>query len=364
VGRLPDHGNIAAATFTYADRVGAIALDANGQFEVQIELEAHRRALNITAVDHNKKVRNKTIPVAYSGDAEEMALAGDRYALVIGIKQYDHWSPLETPDHDAKAVAEVLRNLYGFKTEFELENRQKQPLLLIDAKLDDIQRALENLRKRLTENDSLLIYFAGHGQYLGDAREAYWVPRDGEKDNHFTWFGAPQIITTIKRMIARSVLVVSDSCFSGAILREPPDITAFDQDRRRALIKAGTRKSRIFISSGGTEPVLDAGCDNHSIFACAFIKALRDAKEPIISSGELHHMYLLPNVSGKAQQQPERKEIRDSNSEGGDFVFAQVGAEAAAKGKGVFSDVAGSGGEATNGGPTSPMSTSSLGPRK
>jgi hypothetical protein len=75
-------------------------------------------------------------------------------------------------------------------------------------------------------------------------------------------------------------------------------------------------------------------------------------------------MYLLPNVSGKAQQQPERKEIRDSNSEGGDFVFAQVGAEAAAKGKGVFSDMAGSGGEATNGGPTSPMSTSSLGPRK
>jgi hypothetical protein len=159
-------------------------------------------------------------------------------------------------------------------------------------------------------------------------------------------------------------LVVSDSCFSGAILREPPDITAFDQDRRRALIKAGTRKSRIFISSGGTEPVLDAGCANHSIFACAFIKALREAKEPIISSGELHHMYLLPNVSGKAQQQPERKEIRDSNSEGGDFVFAQVGAEGVGNVERPSSAVSGSGGEGGNGGPTSSLSTSSLRARK
>jgi hypothetical protein len=96
-------------------------------------------------------------------------------------------------------------------------------------------------------------------------------------------------------------------------------------------LKQGNRKSRVFISSGGTEPVLDRGCQNgnHSIFACAFLSGLRQGDRPefasgVFSSGELYHMALLPQVGGKVQQQPERREIRDSGHEGGDFVFARV----------------------------------------
>jgi hypothetical protein len=106
---------------------------------------------------------------------------------------------------------------------------------------------------------------------------------------------------------------------------EPPDLSAFDQDRRRALLKQGNRRSRVLISSGGTEPVLDRGCARvqHSVFACAFLAALREAKQPIFSSGELHHMELLPRVGGTTRQQPQRKEIADSNHDNGDFIFVR-----------------------------------------
>ena len=190
------------------------------------------------------------------------------------------------------------------------------------------------LRQRLTENDSLLIYYAGHGQRLEDNKVAYWIPKDGKPDDQFTWLSAGQLISELKRMNARSVLIVSDSCFSGAMTREPADLTAFSDDRRRALLKAGSKKSRVFISSGGTEPVLDAGCREdaaHSVFACAFLTALAKADQPIFSSGELHHMYLLPLVSGRAQQQPERKEIADSGHEGGEFVFSKAEAQEAGR---------------------------------
>ena len=67
-------------------------------------------------------------------------------------------------------MARILKNIYGFSVE-----------LLIDANRTDILVALNKLRWNLTNQDNLLIYYAGHGWLDKDADEGYWLPTNAEK---------------------------------------------------------------------------------------------------------------------------------------------------------------------------------------
>lgn len=77
---------------------------------------------------------------------------GRFHALVIGNQNYKYLKPLRTPRADAQAVKKILKEKYGFQVQ-----------LLLDAKRDEITRALSTLRRTMREKDNLLIYYAGHG---------------------------------------------------------------------------------------------------------------------------------------------------------------------------------------------------------
>ena len=72
-----------------------------------------------------------------------------------------------------------------------------------------------------------------------------------------------------------------DSCFSGTLSRgitfETEDVNGAIADNR--LQKLQDTKSRIVITSGNLEPVLDGGGGQHSVFARAFIETLIAADE-------------------------------------------------------------------------------------
>lgn len=76
------------------------------------------------------------------------------YALVIGNNEYRHLPKLKTAVNDAKDVSRVLTEKYGFKAK-----------RLLNAGRRDILTAINEFRKSLGENDSFLIYYAGHGEY-------------------------------------------------------------------------------------------------------------------------------------------------------------------------------------------------------
>ncbi len=82
---------------------------------------------------------------------------GRYFALVIGNDKYRSLPRLKTAVADAQAVARILKRSYGFET-----------TVLTNATRDGILDALDGLRRRLTKDDNLLIYYAGHG----------WLDRD------------------------------------------------------------------------------------------------------------------------------------------------------------------------------------------
>jgi uncharacterized caspase-like protein len=242
---------------------------------------------------------------------------GAYYALVIGIANYHYLPKLVTPVSDASEVEKILRVTYGFKTQF-----------LPDATRDQILEALDNDRRKLGADDSLLIYYAGHGFYDKLEDQAYWAPVDAGQDTYAHWIIATEITSRARAIPARHVLVVSDSCYSGKLARDF-DPTAGSRDTRGPfLTRMFEEKSRDLMSSGGNEPVSDndaPGHANHSVFANALLMGLAQMEFEKFSASELFDQYVRVQVPGRSRQQPEYTPIRDSGHEGGDFVFVRSG---------------------------------------
>jgi len=115
---------------------------------------------------------------------------------------------------------------------------------------------------------------------------------------------------------------VSDSCYSGTLTRRKIVVDLSSNISRLNYInKMFAKKARVLIASGGNEPVIDDNGSGHSVFAAAFIKALKNPNKEIFTAQELFVTHIKEPVAGHAQQTPEYKLIRDSGHSGGDFIF-------------------------------------------
>jgi uncharacterized caspase-like protein len=232
--------------------------------------------------------------------------AGKFYALVIGNNRYRGFPQLLTASADARLVGDLLRGKYGFKVDV-LENASRH----------DIINALSRLRRTATEADSVLVYYAGHGMLDEKTGRGYWLPVDAEADNTANWISSHDIADLTAAMDARHALIVADSCFSGALTRAGLGI-ALDEPGG-LLQRLAAERSRTVLTSGGLEPVLDAGAGKHSVFARAFVDALTENQQPL----EAARLFigLRERVSRAAAQTPQYSPLYDAGHHGGDFVF-------------------------------------------
>jgi hypothetical protein len=237
---------------------------------------------------------------------------GGYYALVIGIDNYGSALPhLETPESDAKAVAELLTGKFGFQTTLLLGN---------DATHDLIIQALERYSSTLKEDDNLLIYFGGHGNYT-ETHLAYWAPADAGKDSYARWIIAAQILGDAAGARARQVLIVSDSCYSGMLSQARSGSPALPSGDHAAYVdKMLHKRSRHLMASGGKEPVLDNDGSGHSVFANVFLSSLKEYPENEFTAGQLF-IQIQELVGQRASQTPQYNVIIDPRNDDGDFVF-------------------------------------------
>jgi len=244
---------------------------------------------------------------------------GAYYALVIGIGNYEQEPTLKTPVNDAKEIAGVLKDQYGFDT---------RTLLDKDATRDQILNALAHYRTSLSEDDNLLIYFGGHGLFDKLLDQAYWAPVDAGKDSYSHWITATDITSEARAIPARHVLIISDSCYSGMLTREASGPDSNSGDRSKYLDQMVARKSRNVLSSGADEPVLDGDApghySTHSVFANVLLRSLSDDRQNQFTGQELF-VVVQQLVGGRSEQLPQYHSIRNSFDAGGDFVFSRKG---------------------------------------
>lgn len=233
---------------------------------------------------------------------------GNYYALVIGNSRYSHLPPLVTTTNDAMEVSRVLRDDYGFTV-----------TTLLDGSRDAMREAMSKYRRLLTEDDNLLVYYAGHGWVDTQTDEAYWMPVDASPDSDVNWISNATLATTFRGIEAKHIIVVSDSCFAGTLVR---GLSLPRSGRAAYLDRLNSRRSRTALTSGGVEPVTDSGQNGHSVFANAFLKAL-DQNPSVVDATTLFGG-IRRSVVLRADQTPTYGDIRKAGHDDGDFLFVRV----------------------------------------
>jgi hypothetical protein len=242
---------------------------------------------------------------------------GKFYAVVIGNQKYQKLPRLNTPEVDAPSdIAALLRDRYGFTV-----------TVLLHATRWDTKEELNKMRAVLTEKDNLLIYYAGHGQLDRANSLANWLPIDADPSSNTNWIASSTLTETLNTMSAKHILVVADSCYSGAMTRSSigglqPGLS--DEARLDWLKSIAGSPSRTVLTSGGVSPVMDGGGSKHSVFAQNFIDVL--ARIRMLLPGKQLSDVLsarVVNIARKQnfEQRPEYAPIRFAGGESGDFIF-------------------------------------------
>lgn len=333
--------NAPAGLLSFTVNDNSEKIDAAGIFSLTIPVERDQVPVKMVAVDNGGKkatiefmiipqtrnISQQIVKTTLSPPAFTKVLAGEvdfgsYHALIIGNNGYKYFPGLDTAVNDAREAETVLREKYGFKTR-----------LLIDANRYEILSVLNEMRDQLTEKDNLLIYYAGHGELDRPNTRGHWLPVDAEQGNSANWISNVSITDILNAMKAKHILVVADSCYSGSMslssvprLDEEPGEVDTESKLKWLKVMAKVR-SRTVLTSGGLQPVLDQGSDNHSVFANAFLSTLKN-NEGVLEAYKLYRN-LFTEVRQSASefgidQQPEYAAIKHGGHEAGEFIFVPV----------------------------------------
>lgn len=274
---------------------------------LQAIILGNQRALSAADEQPAPAVRPRRIRVEF----------GDYHAILIGNANYGDpdWPDLDTPHNDVRRIDEILRERYGFET-----------TVLLDASREEILLAIENASNQLDQDDNLLIYYAGHGKYSADAQTGFWEPVDSIAYAYRRSISAQDINFYLSTIKARKVLVVSDSCYSGAFTRDLVDVIDTDswETREKYYMMLAAKKSRVVMTAGGLQPVPDGLGNGHSLFARAFINALVDNDDIALARdlfGRIRHVVVNNALAARLDQEPLYADMVHSGHEGGDFIF-------------------------------------------
>ena len=165
---------------------------------LSLAIGAHA-ALNMRPLDVTRNAAKDAVKV----DPGANALASpQRLALVIGNGHYpDADAPLTQSINDARALASALRER-GYDVD-----------MVEDARKEDIVRAIDRLKSKITRGSVVTLFFGGYA--VQSRRESYMLPVDAviwrESDVRRDGVSIESVLDTMKEQGARAELVVIDA---------------------------------------------------------------------------------------------------------------------------------------------------------
>lgn len=268
-------------------------------------------------VENNEGVKSKShriVRVGTTALADASKLDRTDYALIIATDQYDNWTDLVNPIFDSRAIAEEIKNTYGFQTDI-VENTTQNDIL---AKLREYGE------KKYKPLDQLFIFFAGHGTYDQTFGEGFVVTKESLVDDagKSSYLSHNRLRSIINNIPCEHIFLVMDVCFGGtfdealASARGADDEVYKEQGQNEFIARKLTFKTRRYLTSGGKVYVSDGIPGKHSPFAKSFIEALQ-------SQGGKDGLLTISEVFGHVEKLKNPPRLGDfgDNSPGSDFIF-------------------------------------------
>jgi len=149
----------------------------------------------------NKRALDVAQAIAAEQNAEAMK-GPSRVALVIGNGHYpDANAPLAQPINDARALTAALRR-NGFDVD-----------VVEDASRDDMHRAVDRLKSRISKDSVVMLFFGGYGVQVG--RESFMIPVDAaiwkEADVRRDGLSIEAVLELMKEQGAHARIAVVDA---------------------------------------------------------------------------------------------------------------------------------------------------------
>ncbi|MBI4401140.1 MAG: caspase family protein [Nitrospirae bacterium] len=223
------------------------------------------------------------------------------YAVVVGIESYRDLPRADFAVHDAEVMASYLVKALGYPEENIILLRNER------AGRTDLEKYFHSWLKNNVEQDSVVfVYYSGHGAPNPQTGEAYLVPYDGDPAYlDRTAYPLKSLYTTLSQLPTNQILVVLDSCFSGA--------------GGRSVIAKGTRpmvvsvenpllaseKVVVLAASTGEQISTSHLAQRHGLLTYFVLKGLKGAadlnQDRAIDVAELY-TYLKPEVQRVARK--------------------------------------------------------------
>jgi hypothetical protein len=241
------------------------------------------------------------------------------WALIIGINEYQHVSPLQYAVNDAEAIATSLISNFNFP--------EKNVRLLIDDEASRkmiIHHYLNFANDGILADDRLFVFFAGHGVTKTGKRGeiGLLVPVDGAVDELSTLIRWDSLTKNGELIEAKHILFVMDACYGGLAVTRGTHTGSM-----RFVNDMLMRFSRQVLAAGkANEPVSDAGgpMPGHSVFTGHFLEGLSGkaaSKDGIITAnGIMSYVHEKVSRDPDSQQTPHYGYIDGD----GDFILSNI----------------------------------------
>ena len=276
-----------------------------------ISLTAYLSSSSLLNAQNNSKAIEIT-----DKDGKPAVLYENSHALIIWVRDYQHWGSLEAVPQGANLLEDALKQR-GFNVIVQ-ENPTSQELR------DAVNRFIGEYG--YDKNNRLVIFFAGHGMTI-DATDGYIVPSDAPDPiiNEPGFFrlaiSMEDVMAWARRIRSHHALFLFDSCFSGTLFE-----TKSNPNPNDSYIRTLTAKPvRQFLTAGDAGEEVPAGND----FVRLFIQGL-DGEADINRDGYVTGLEIgtfvqttLPGLTGNAQS-PQYGKIQNARLRQGDIVFRSL----------------------------------------
>ena len=288
--------------------------------ECRVELLPGQNVITAIALSRDRAESSpEHFTVAYKGPPKETTL----HVVAIGINEY------KNPDYrlnygvpDAKAILGFFDNgqhrLYK-----SIEARQ-----LLDKKAT--KRAIVKRLKKLAKaepQDTVVLYMAGHGDTL-DGEWYFWpydlVRPEGERERRKKGLSRTELLDLVAGVGAQKVLMLIDSCKSGAALTT----RGVAADRKALSQLARAAGVHLVAAAGQQQFATELAELGHGVFTYAVLEGLAGGADTAPGDGNVRIYELLgyidrriPEVSRQYKAKPQYPVV---DSRGRNFPLAIV----------------------------------------
>lgn len=229
----------------------------------------------------------------------------NKWAILVGVTQYQNVKPLEFCGKDAFELARVLENNLKFDPSNILEIHHEAK---VKPERDHILNQLNEYTttRGIGENDLLIFFFSGHGVINPKDKKDYVLPVHAALGTlEDTGIRVERIIDYLKQSNCNNIVMFIDACrdmSSGE--KGAKGIASIGDDSKKAALQNGII---TFFSCNPTDSSYEIEKFKHGSFTYCLLEAIKSGKYKTVEQLDKYLGVTVPTLNtdnGKPTQQP------------------------------------------------------------